>query len=219
MSLIPEVKCRRCGEVYPSFRSRCPNCGTRKVSQSSRTPSTTAGTVSGTAANARATSNTKWQMLFGLILVVAVILSVVVMISTSVSEGPSGGASIKPTPTAEVPDVPTGVPVVEQAPTPTPTPPPQVDEIKIRYVETPKDEITMHVGDTVQMNAFVTPATITDKVTWSVQDEQYLTLEVDSENANYVNVTCINNVGGGIKLYASLGEKTATCIVYLLPKA
>ena len=27
MSLIPEVKCRRCGESFSSMRSRCPNCG------------------------------------------------------------------------------------------------------------------------------------------------------------------------------------------------
>ena len=27
MSMIPEVKCRRCGETFSSMRSRCPNCG------------------------------------------------------------------------------------------------------------------------------------------------------------------------------------------------
>ena len=29
MSMIPEVKCRRCGATFSSMRSRCPNCGTR----------------------------------------------------------------------------------------------------------------------------------------------------------------------------------------------
>ena len=29
MSLIPEVKCRRCGETFSSLRSRCPNCGAK----------------------------------------------------------------------------------------------------------------------------------------------------------------------------------------------
>ena len=78
MSLIPEVKCRRCGERFSSLRSRCPNCGTRRVSQSSRTPSATPSTVNGTASYERAGSNTRWQMIFGLILVVAVILAVIV---------------------------------------------------------------------------------------------------------------------------------------------
>ena len=50
MSLIPEVKCRRCGESFSSMRSRCPNCGTRRVSQSGRTPAATPGTVRGTEA-------------------------------------------------------------------------------------------------------------------------------------------------------------------------
>ena len=66
MSLIPEVKCRRCGETFSSLRSRCPNCGTRRVSQSTRTPGATPGTVKGTASYDRAFANTRWQMIFGL---------------------------------------------------------------------------------------------------------------------------------------------------------
>ena len=81
MSVIPEVKCRRCGESFSALRSRCPNCGTRRVAQSGRTPATTPGTVKGTAAYERAETNTKWQMIFGLILVVAVILAVIVMVT------------------------------------------------------------------------------------------------------------------------------------------
>ena len=45
MSVIPEVKCRRCGETFSALRSRCPNCGTRRVNQSARTPSPTPGTT------------------------------------------------------------------------------------------------------------------------------------------------------------------------------
>ena len=70
MSMIPEVKCRRCGESFSSMRSRCPNCGTRRAAQSGRTPGPTPGNVKGTAAYERAETNTKWQMIFGLILVV-----------------------------------------------------------------------------------------------------------------------------------------------------
>ena len=68
MSVIPEVKCRRCGQSFSALRSRCPNCGTRRVAQSGRTPAATPGTVKGTAAYERAEANTKWQMIFGLIL-------------------------------------------------------------------------------------------------------------------------------------------------------
>ena len=81
MSVIPEVKCRRCGESFSALRSRCPNCGTRRVTQSARTPGTTPSTVKGTASYERAETNTKWQIIFGLILVAAVILAVIVMVT------------------------------------------------------------------------------------------------------------------------------------------
>ena len=96
MSLIPEVKCRRCGETFSSLRSRCPNCGTRRVSQSTRTPGATPGTVKGTASYDRAFANTRWQMIFGLILVVAVILAVIVMVSTSLNGNGASGAKATP---------------------------------------------------------------------------------------------------------------------------
>ena len=54
MSVIPQVKCRRCGESFSALRSRCPNCGTRRVTQSGRTPAPTSSQVKGTAAYERA---------------------------------------------------------------------------------------------------------------------------------------------------------------------
>ena len=109
MSVIPQVKCRRCGESFSALRSRCPNCGTRRVSQSGRTPAPTPSTVKGTAAYERAETNTRWQMIFGLILVVAVILAVIVMVSTSLSgldnqsgKGSNNNIVATPTPTVRV---------------------------------------------------------------------------------------------------------------------
>ena len=112
MSMIPEVKCRRCGATFSSMRSRCPNCGTRRVAQSGRAPSTTPGTVKGTASYERAETNTKWQMIFGLILVVAVILAVIVMVSTSLDGSDSSNKSTAMTP----PVVTDYVPIIEAAP-------------------------------------------------------------------------------------------------------
>ena len=128
MSMIPEVKCRRCGEVFSSLRSRCPNCGTRRVTQSGRSPAPTPGTVKGTASYDRAEANTKWQMIFGLILVVAVILAVIVMVSTSLDGADKVPGQITP-PVA----VTNNVPVIESAPTPPPTPTPTLERIEIKY--------------------------------------------------------------------------------------
>lgn len=212
MSMIPEVKCRRCGATFSSMRSRCPNCGTRRVAQSGRAPSTTPGTVKGTASYERAETNTKWQMIFGLILVVAVILAVVVMVSTSLD-----GSDLSNKSTAITPPVVTEyVPIIEAAPTAEPTPTPTVESIKIFfYTDEKKDDFTMHVGESVPLTAQVLPLTIQGvKVEWTSANTDCLT--VTSKDDLNCTVECIGSIGGGVKLTAScLGvEKTIT--VYCL---
>ena len=214
MSLIPEVKCRRCGERFSSLRSRCPNCGTRRVSQSSRTPGATPGTVSGTASYERAGSNTRWQMIFGLILVVAVILAVIVMVSTSLN-----GTDVsvrKNTPPAAAPTVAPEQPSVEPVPTPTPTPPPTVEVLQIRYQENEREEFTMSPGEIVPINAYVSPLTITDKVKWSSDDpdEEYFIITVDPEDGNKINVECLKYSPQGINFYAEIFGKKVGCTIH-----
>lgn len=213
MSLIPEVKCRRCGERFSSLRSRCPNCGTRRVVQSSRTPSATPGTVSGTASYERAASNTRWQMIFGLILVVAVILAVIVMVSTSLN-GTDVSVS-KPGKTAVEPTLAPAEPSVEPIPTPTPTPPPTVEVLQIRYNDTEKDDITMPPGEVLTLNAYVSPLTITDKVKWSIDDpdEEYFVVTVDPEDGNKVTIECLKYRETPFKLTAEIFGKKVECIV------
>ena len=73
MSVIPQVECKRCGKAFSSLRPRCPYCGTRRVKTGDRVPMTTASQNRGTPAAERAVVNTKWQMIFGLILLAAVV--------------------------------------------------------------------------------------------------------------------------------------------------
>lgn len=212
MSLIPEVKCRRCGESFSSMRSRCPNCGTRRVSQSGRTPAATPGTVKGTEAYERAAVNTKWQLIFGLILVVAVILAVIVMVSTGLNGADAPAAKTTPTPAAQ-----SAAPTPPPAPTPTPTPPPNVEKISIRYYENIKEDFSIRVDEVVPLNALVTPTDISDKVTWSVdsENEQYVQITVDPEDGNKCEVKCISKIpAGGITLYAELFGVKAQCQIY-----
>ena len=213
MSLIPEVKCRRCGERFSSLRSRCPNCGTRRVTQSSRTPGATPGTVSGTASYERAASNTRWQMIFGLILVAAVILAVVVMVSTSLN---GTDVSVKPNkPSASAPTVEPLQPSVEPVPTPTPTPPPTVEVLQIRFNDKELTDFTTYPGEVLSLSAYVSPLTITDKVKWSSEDkdEDYFTLTVDKDDGNKVTVECLKYSETPLKIYAEIFGKKVECLV------
>ena len=214
MSMIPEVKCRRCGETFSSMRSRCPNCGTRRVTQSSRTPSTTPGTVRGTASYERAETNTKWQLIFGLILVVAVILATIVMVTTSLE----GMDSVQQSNIQITPPVATAyVPEIESAPTPSPTPPPQVEGIRVMFYTTElQTEFTMAVGEVLDLTAQVMPLTLENaKGTWTSANEDYLVIE-STDNLS-ATLTCVGDIAGGVKMTVSCGNFEKTLTVYCRP--
>ena len=205
MSVIPQVKCRRCGESVSALRSHCPNGGTRRVTQSGRTPAPTPSTVKGTAAYERAETNTRWQMIFGLILVVAVILAVIVMVSTSLNgldtqsgKGSNNNIVATPTPTVNV------APTVEPPPTPTPTPTPTVEAINIQCFGTDvKDEFTMSLSrdPKIELQATVLPmevfTTENTHITWKSSDESLFTV-TPSEDTRKCTVEMLQTGGPGI---------------------
>ncbi|MGI5976151.1 MAG: hypothetical protein ACOX68_00445 [Candidatus Limivicinus sp.] len=208
MSMIPEVKCRRCGATFSSLRSRCPNCGTRRVAQSGRTPGTTPGTVKGTAAYDRAETNTKWQMIFGLILVVAVILAVIVMVSTSLDGADHVESKVTP-PVAATNDI----PVIEAAPTVPPTPTPSLERIVIKFYEKEIEDFTMHLGDEpLTLTAVPYPLTVQGiKINWTVSDDSIIQL-TPSDDTLSCEVNIIGTIAGGVKITAECFgvEKTIT---------
>lgn len=215
MSIIPEVQCRRCGETFSSLRSRCPNCGTRRVAQSGRTPGTTPGTVKGTAAYERAETNTKWQLIFGLILVVAVILAVIVMVSTSLDGADNGipsGTKVTASPSPSQ-----GVPIVEAPPTPPPTPTPSVEKVQIRYATTEKLDFAMHMGEEpVTVNAVAFPVTIENPVfEWSCSNTDYMKITV-SEDTKECTCEILAPINGGVKLKVSCFGVEQEIPVYLM---
>lgn len=211
MNIIPQVTCRRCGEKFSSLRSRCPSCGTRRVSQSGRTPGTTPSTVNGTPSYERAVANTKWQMIFGLILIVAVILAVIVMVSTSLDN--EGAAATKAPATSNIVETPTAA-IQPQVETPTPppaTPTPDVKSVDIYYYTQKKEEFTMIVGDeAIPLTAVPYPLTAasTDDIVWTVDDESVATVTVTESGVD------VNAVGAGTtNLRASCFGVEAVCIV------
>ena len=210
MSMIPEVKCRRCGEVFSSLRSRCPNCGTRRVTQSGRSPAPTPSTVKGTAAYDRAEANTKWQMIFGLILVVAVILAVIVMVSTSLDGADKAPGQITP-PVA----VTNNVPIIEAAPTPPPTPTPTLERIEVKYYERVLEDCLMQVGDPpITVTAVPYPLTIQGvRINWTVSDDTVLQI-TPSDDTMSCELNIIGTIAGGVKLTAECFGVEETIIVY-----
>ena len=186
MPLIPEVKCRRCGATFSSLRSRCPTCNTRRVSQSSRTPSPTPATVRGTAAYERAETNTKWQIIFGLILVAAVVLAVIVMVTTSLE-----GVDVQQKKTTITPPVVTEyVPPIEEPPTPPPTPTPTVEGLRVMFFTTEiQTDFTIWVDDPIDLTVQVMPLTLQGlRVDWQSSNTDILTVDRTDEYA--VHIEC-----------------------------
>ena len=219
MPVIPQVKCRRCGTTFSSLRSRCPNCGTRVVSQSSRSPGTTPGTVRGTAANSRAEANVRWQLAFGLVLVFAVILSVIVMV-TSTLDGGSSIINPTATPVSPINQI-SQAPSVEAPPTPSPTPLPKVESIKILYMNT-KDLTpenawpTMRVGESISVNAVVYPMDILNpEVEWSCSDTEGTSLQFTVNDDDTVTLTCVSAELRNVQLTASCYGTKVTITIYL----
>ena len=225
MKIIPEVKCRRCGESFPALRSSCPNCGTRRVAQSTRTPAPTPSTTAGTAAYERANVNTKWQMIFGLILVAAVILAVIVMVSTGLNDD-SYGAKTKPTkaPTAASTEAPDVAPTAEPVPTPTPSPTPTVQTLEIRYKwdDRKLTDITLKIGEEVPMFAAIMPVDIKGTVKWRIDDEGKDAFQIIEEEDNHVTIRCLDRLPdgcGGVNLYAEVYGQTVICKLHVNPNS
>ncbi len=220
MPVIPQVKCRRCGATFSSLRSRCPSCGTRVVSQSSRSPGTTPGTVRGTAANSRAEANVRWQLAFGLVLVFAVILSVIVMVTSTLNGADTAITNPATTPGLILNPV-NQAPNVEAPPTPSPTPLPKVESIKILYMNT-KDLTpenawpTMRVGESISVNAVVYPMDITDPVVeWSCSDTDGTSLQYNVNPDDTVTLTCVSAEKRNVQLTASCYGTSVTITIYL----
>ena len=216
MSVIPEVKCRRCGESFSALRSRCPNCGTRRVTQSARTPSPTPSTVRGTASYERAETNTKWQMIFGLILVVAVILAVIVMVSTSLNGLDSGTVNVKVT----TPPVTVAPPTIDTPPTPSPTPTPTVESIKVfNFNNEIKTDFTMHLSqnEKVALTATAYPVEqFTDaRFTWKSGDETLMKV-TPTDDTKGCTCEILGTKAGGVTLTVSCNGTDLVLTVYLV---
>lgn len=209
MGFIPQITCRRCGTKFSAVRRRCPNCGTRRVQQSSRVPGTTPSAVKGTAANARVNTNRKWQLIFAAILVVAVIIALIVMITVSLNEADDPSLNAK----QNLPEM-SAAPTPSPTPTPTPQPTPTVTELSICYYSQRLSSFSAAVGAETPLVAEYFPLTIENpQITWSSSDESMLQINVSDDNP--ANATVVGRKTGSTKLIVQCYGVTTEIPVYI----
>lgn len=213
MSVIPKITCRRCGREYSGLRSRCPYCGTSRKKSAERIPLRTSSENAGTPAAEHAAVNTKWQLLFGGILLIAVVAAVIVLITVSLNAEKNSSAAVDPTPPATVSSaapVTTPTPTPTLTPTPTPTPTPSVTSVTITFLGSKRTEFAAKVGDEVQLSATVYPTGTDQTVTWSSKDESV---------AKVSDKGVVTGVGKGTTtITAECGGVKADCTVYISAK-
>jgi len=207
MGFIPKITCRQCGRQYSGIYKKCPHCGFQRGGASTRTAPASASTRPGSSAHSRAESATRWQLIFGVILLVAVVASVIVLISVSLGGREEPAPSPSPSETVEPSPSPT------PTPTPTPVPTPTVTSITIGYYGDPRTGFACNVGSETPMDATVYPTEANEDVTveWSSSDESIIIVTADSPTTCVV--TGISS--GWAKLYATCGAVTAECDVWV----
>ena len=218
MGFIPEITCRHCGKKFSGLHKRCPHCGAVRNSQGGTTrpqtpkAGTAAAAPSGTAkkpagmAASLFNSNTKWQFLFGCILIVLVIVAVIVLISASLGKGEDVETVVTPS----LPPVEVTTPPPTPTPTPTPEPTIPVTSVAITFLGSPLKEFTQRMdADPLQLKAEVYPveAVTTAKLEWRSTDESIVT--VDDTGA----VTAVGP--GWAEIIAECGGVAASCKVWV----
>lgn len=221
MGFIPELTCRHCGKKFSAIHGRCPHCGAPKNRDPGVLPPKTP--VSGTAAPEKSGksgkkgfsipapaelfhSNTRWQFLFGCILVLLVIVAVIVLISASLEKNTPAPIETPALPSVEV----TTPPPPSPSPTPTPEPTVPVTSIGLSFLGAPITEFTQRVGSPdIQLKAEIYPveAMATAKVEWRSVDESVATVS---------DTGLVTAVGPGWgEIVAECGGMAASCKVWV----
>lgn len=204
MALIPKNICRKCNSQYSGLKNRCPYCGARRTVTSTRAARPTSSTVQGSHSRARAEANTKWQIIFGAILLVAVVVSVIILITVSLknrAEQAPEATSELPLTNIITPFVPTAPPTEPPAVTPT------ITSITITFLERDTTGFAVDPGAEVQLGARFYPLDAEATVIWKSNNESICTVDstgkVTGVATGYTTVT------------ATCGAVTAECDVWV----
>lgn len=213
MSLIPNTTCRRCHRQYPSFRSRCPYCGTKKAKEVRSAVPETDSAVPGTQASKNAAESMNMQMLIGGVLLVVLLVATITMVSVRVGADVKDQEQIEQQIEAENQTTP--IPLPSATPTPSPTPAPQITDLECRwgregaidYLE--GGYFGLPSGYSIDLTLIWYPQTIKAVPEWSVEDESIVTIEPDETGQN-CHCELVGPSGTKTNLHIKVNEREET---------
>lgn len=210
MSVFPNITCRRCHRQYPSFRSRCPFCGTRKEREVRSAVPESDSAVTGTEASRSAAESVNWQMLIGAVLLIAVFLVTTILVTMNVQEQAADIAA-NAEPTADLNATP--IPTPTAIPTPSPTPPPTITSISVKWDGNPSVQSYIPEGYwegpgyEYEFQVFWYPQDVRVVPEWTSSDESIIKL-TPSEDGQKCKIATVGESGQEATVTVKVGNFT-----------
>ena len=209
MSVVTEIKCGKCDRMYSGLRSKCPYCGTRRISR-------------GKYSNDNESSTGK-ILIAVLIMAVFVVATGVLLFTTEVEEVPDVSLSTEEEtePEDDLVSLPAANPVApveeEEEEEPQENEPLIPRSISVRYNNNPLirgsegDEFSFKVGDSLTLTAKIEPLGVQAEIIWATSDQSIF--EVTPTNAEKTEAV-VRAIGRGTgRLTVTVGELVETVIV------
>lgn len=209
MSLIPNTTCRRCHRQYPSFRGRCPYCGTRKAREVRSPVPETDSAVRGTEAARSAAESLNWQMLIGAVLLIAVFIVTIIVVSSNVKSHVTEEAdAAQATPETQMTALPTATP----SPSPSPTPPAAVTAVTIYFQGREMSGFMEEQGTELDFTVTWFPVDVSAVPVWTSTDEDVVTVEA-AEDGQSAHIT-VTGESGYAQILVDVNGTQASCDVW-----
>lgn len=216
MSIVPNTTCRRCHRQYPSFRGRCPYCGTKKAREVRSAVPETDSAVPGTQAARNAAEAVNYQMLIGGVLLLAVIIATIVIVSVNISGDVAEQQQFEEQ--LQTAQDTTAIPVPTPTPSPTPTAAPQITSLEVRWGSTGIYDYVALGGfnlpstSTISLYAIWYPSTITAIPEWTVDDETIVSIS-PNESGIICEAVMVGDPGQQTTLHIKVNEYEADMVI------
>ena len=193
MSIVPNTTCRRCHRQYPSFRSKCPYCGTKKAKEVRSAVPETDSVTPGTKASKSAVESMNLQML-----IVSVNIAKDVDTQTVLEDNQIADLQITP------------VPAPTATPEPTPTPPPAITQVQVVLGENGTQDYVDNgytEGQGTELTFYVKwfPSDVAAIPEWYAEDEGIVEL-TPSESGQSCTIKSVGDPWTGTYVHVRVNE-------------